>query len=98
MIDRKSLKVKMVKVKAYSRVWMNERADKLAKAAAFSASRLNLNYLQISGINLELTYNNLTLEAFSKCSIKSICEARHFYQLLQLYRNIEIKILTEHHH
>ena len=83
-IDCKHLSINMVKVKAYSGDRLNDRADKLAKAAASSAPRLNIKYMSISGINLEITCDNLTLETFSRRSIKTLFEARYFSQLLQL--------------
>jgi len=84
MIESKNLKVNLVKVKAHSGDRLNDRADKLAKTAAFLAPRLNLNYLWISGLNLEIACDNLTLKISSRRCIKTICDSRHFYQLLQL--------------
>ncbi len=78
LIDIKNLKTKLVKVKAHSDDQLNDQANKLAKTAAFSAPRLNINYLSISGLNLEIACDNLTLKASSRKCIKTIYEARHF--------------------
>jgi len=42
--------------------------------------------------------DKLTLEASSRKCIKAISKARHFDLMLQLQRNSEIKLLTEHQH
>ena len=88
----------MVKVKAHSGEILNDWADIIAKTAAHSTSRLNINYLRIPGLNLEVACNNLTLEAFSRKCIKTLYDARHFSLLLQLHRNANLKILTDHYH
>ncbi len=66
MINIKHLKTNLIKIKAHSGNRLNDRADKLAKAAAFSASRLYINYLRIPGIRLEIACDNLTLKASSR--------------------------------
>ena len=65
IIDVKHLKTQLIKVKAHSGERLNERADKLAKKAAFSAFRLHINYLNLPSNKLELTCDNLTMEASS---------------------------------
>ena len=57
VIDMLELQVVMTNVKAHSGDRLNERADQLAKAAARTATRLNLNYTKLSGVNLMLTYD-----------------------------------------
>ena len=98
MIEAKNLQIRLVKVKAYSGNQFNDRADKLAKVAAFSAPRLNVNYLSLPGLNIEITCDFLTLKTSSRRCIKSIFEARHFFHLLQLQRNNNLNTLSEHHH
>ena len=66
IIDIKHLKIKLVKVKAHSGDRLNEKADQLAKTAAFSAPRLNVNYLRIPGLKLEIACDNLILKASSR--------------------------------
>jgi len=65
VIEVLDLTVKMVKVKAHSDDRLNDQADKIAKEAACKASRLNLNYTKIPGLNLVLACNHLIIEAFS---------------------------------
>src|SRR6266540_140085 len=59
LIDIKQLSIHMIKVRAHSGDRLNERADKIAKAAAFSAPRLLVNYLNLPGHNVELACDNL---------------------------------------
>ncbi len=74
----------MVKVKAYSGDRLNDHADQLAKAAAISASRLNLKYTQLLGLNLIIACDHLVIETSSRRCIKQLHDAQHFYQYLQL--------------
>ncbi len=76
------LKVKMVKVKAHSGDWLNDKADRLAKAAVFAAPRLNLKYTNLPELSLVLTCDNLIIEASSQKSIKCLFNARYFYETL----------------
>ncbi len=98
IIECKCLTVNMIKVKAHSGDRLNDRADKLAKEVAVSAPRLNIIYMNLPGINVELTVDNLTLETSSRKSIKTLFEAHYFSQFLNLHRNADIKLLTEFHH
>ena len=98
IIECKCLTVNMIKVKAHSGDRLNDRADKLAKEAAVSAPRLNIIYLNLPGINVELTVDNLTLETSSRKSIKTLFEAQYFSQFLNLHHNADIKLLMEFHH
>ena len=98
IMEIKNLTIQLVKVKAHSGERLNERADRLAKTAAFSAPRLHLNYLNLPGNRLELTCDYLTVEASSRRCIKSLYEAKHFFQILHLQRNSDIHLLTEQHH
>jgi len=98
IIESKFLQTTLVKIKAHSGDRLNDRADRIAKTAAYSAPHLNINYLAIPSLKLEITCDNLTLEASSRKSIKAICEARHFSLFLLLHRNADINLLTEHHH
>ncbi len=86
----------MVKVKAHSGNRLNDRTDRLAKIAASSAPRIHVKYLSIPGHQMEIACDNLTLDASSRKSIKSLIEARQFYDLLQLQRNSDLHLLTEH--
>jgi len=70
IIQTLDLKVKMVKVKAHSGDRLNDRADQLAKAAAFAAPRLTLKYSNLPEVSLVLTCDNLIVEASSHKSIK----------------------------
>ncbi len=79
VISDKALKVKMVKVKAYSGDHLNDQADNLAKTAAFSASRLTLNFTSLPGLNLILTCDHLIIEASNRRCIKHLHEAKHFH-------------------
>ncbi len=92
------LTVKMVKIKAHSGDRLNEKADQLAKATAFSTPRLNLNYTKLLGLNLVLACDHLIVEASSRKCIKQLSDAHIFHQYLQLQRNSNIKTLTELHH
>jgi len=98
IINQLKLKVTMVKVKAHSGNRLNDKADKLAKAAAVTAPRLNLNYKNLLSLSVVLTCDHLILEASSRKSIKQIFHAKHFYDTLQLQRHANLKILTEHQH
>ncbi len=98
LIDIKRLSIHMIKVRAHSGDRLNERADKIAKAAIFSASHLQVNYLNLPGHNLEMACDNLTLETSSRGCVKHLFEAKHFHQLLQLHRFSDILVLTEAHH
>ena len=98
IIECKNLTLNMVKIKAHSGDRLNDRADNLAKVAASSAPHLNVKYLSIPDHNLEIACDNLTLEASSRKSIKTLFEARQFSNLLQLQRNSDLQLLTEHHH
>jgi len=75
LIDVKHLKTTLVKVKAHSRNRLNDQADQLAKAAALSAPRLNILYLSIPGLRLEITCNHLTLKTSSRRYIKNLYKA-----------------------
>jgi len=77
-----NLMVKMVKVKAYSGDRLNDRADQLAKAAAFTAPRLNLKYMNLPGLSLVITCDNLLVKAFSRQCIKQLFNAKYFYETL----------------
>ena len=98
IIQTLDLKVKMVKVKAHSGVCLNETADKLAKAAAFSSPRLSLHYTNLPGLNLVLACDHLTVEVSSRRCLKQLSDAQLFHQYLQLQRNSKVKTLTELHH
>ena len=76
------LKVKMVKVKAHSRDRLNDRADQLAKAAAFTVPRLNLKYMNLPGLLLIITCDNLIVEASSRRNIKQLFNAQYFFETL----------------
>ena len=88
----------MVKVKAHSGDWLNDKADQIAKAAAVIAPRINLQYMSIPGLKLVLTCDHLTVDFSSRQSIKQLFEAKAFHELLQLQRNKDIATLTENHH
>ena len=88
----------LVKVKAHSGDHLNDQVNQLAKAAATDAPHLNIKYLSLPSIKLEINCDHLILEAFSRRSIKALYEAKHFSHLLQLQRNVDLKLLTEHHH
>ncbi len=98
MIEAKHLQIRMVKVKAHSGNKYNDRADYLAKAATFSASWLHIHYLSLPGFKVELTCDFLILETSSRRSIKSIFDAKQFFQLLQLQWHFDLNILTEQYH
>ena len=98
LIDVKSLTIRMIKVRAHNGNRLNERADKIAKNAAITAPRLNVNYLSIPGHKLEITCDNLTLKTSSQRCVKNLFDAKHFYHLLQLQRYSDVQVLTEHHH
>ncbi len=95
VIDVLKLTVTMMKVKAHSGIRLNEKANQLAKAAAFSTSRLNLMYTKLPGLNLVLTCDHLIIEASSRRCIKELADAYLFHQYLQLQRNSDIKTLTK---
>ena len=84
IIKALNLKVKMIKVKAHSGDCLNDRADQLAKAAAFTAPRLNLKYMNLPGLSLVITCDNLIVKASSRRSIKQLFNAQYFYKTLQL--------------
>ena len=92
------LDVRLVKVKAHNSDRLNNWADKLTKAAAFTTLKLNLQYTRLSGYNLVLTCDHLLIEASSRCCIKQLHEAKHFYKNLQLSHNSDLKTLTEYRH
>src|SRR6266498_4639713 len=98
IIQTLDLKVKMVKVKAHSGDRLNDKTDRLAKAAAFATPRLNLKYSNLPEVSLVLTCDNLIVEAFSCKSIKQLFNAKYFYETLQLQRHSNLKILTENQH
>ena len=98
LIDTKQMLLNFVKVKAHSGDHLNDRADHLAKAAVTVAPRLNIKYLSLPSIKVKINCDYLTLEASSRQSIKTLHEAKHFYHLLQLQRNSDLKLLTEHQH
>jgi len=98
LIEAKHIKISMIKVKAHSGNPFNDRADQLAKAAALSSPRLHIQYLRLPGLNVEITCDFLTLEMSSRRCIKSIFEAKQFFQLLQLQRHSDLYTLTEQHH
>jgi len=97
-IECKQLRIKMIKVKAHSGDRLNDRVDKLAKDATLSAPRLNVKYMCLPGLNLKLACANLTLDTSSRKSIKALLDTQCFSKLLQLQRNSDLQILTEHHH
>jgi len=88
----------MVKVKAHSGDRLNDKTDRLAKAAAFAAPRLNLKYSNLPEVSLVLTCDNLIVDASSRKSIKQLFNAKYFYETLQLQRHSDLKILTENQH
>ncbi len=98
IVDRKNLMTTLVKVKAHSGDRFNDRANKLAKAAAFTAPRLHIDYLSILELKLEIICDNLMMKASSRRSIKSLFDVKYFFHLLNLHRNSDLNILTEHQH
>ena len=88
----------MVKVKAHSGDRLNDKADKLAKEAAFTAPRINLKYMNLPDLSLVLTCDNLVVEASSRRTIKQLFDACSFYETLQLHQHSDIRLLTENHH
>src|SRR6266542_162681 len=88
----------MVKVKAHSGDRLNDQADKLAKEAASTAPRLNLNYMNLPDLSLVLTCDNLVVETSSRRTIKHLYDACFFHDTLQLHRHSDLRLLTEHHH
>jgi len=98
VMDVLNLTIRMIKVKAHSGDRLNELADQIAKAAAFSTPRINLNYTQLPGLNLVLACDHLIVEASSRKCIKKLSDVRTFHQYLQLKRNSEVLSLTELQH
>ena len=98
VINEIDLKIKMVKVKAHSGDRLNDRADKLAKATAFMAFRLNLLYTRLPGLKLIIACDHLIMKASSRRCIKQLHDAQHFHYHLQLYRNSDIQTLIKHRH
>ncbi len=98
IIRELDLNVIMIKVKAHNGDRLNDRADTLAKDAAFHAPRLNLNYLALPELALGLTCDNLTVETSSRRCIKQLFEAKSFYDTLQLQRHADLETLTSQQH
>jgi len=98
VIEVLKLQVVMTKVKAHSSNRLNDRTDQIAKAAARSAIRLNLNYTRLPDVNLMLTCDYLLIEASSRRCIKQMQEAKNFHQYLQLHRNNDLNTLTKLQH
>ena len=92
------LKIKLIKVKAHSSDRLNNKADILAKKAAVSAPNLSLQYMNLPGLLLGITYDNLVIETSSRKIIKQIFDAHAFYDTLQLRRHSDLRTLTEYHH
>src|SRR6266498_265567 len=98
IISLLDLTVTLIKVKAYSDDRLNKQADKLAKKATFSTSKLILKYMNILDLRFILTYDHLNIKASSRHCVKQLHNAQHFYQYLQLYRNNKIKTLSENYY
>ncbi len=75
VIEVLQLTVTMKKVKAHSGVCLNDKADQLAKAAAHSVPRINLNYTRLLGLQLVLACDHLIVEASSRKCVKKLVDA-----------------------